>query len=150
MHDRDQRRGGQVPAGAPRAGPVPHPREATGNQLRRPAGIPQGVQAEPAAVVEGAPRRLHQAAEADPRPPRCHAAGIGAAAQPEPGDLQPGQPRPLRPGAGGVRALHFADPPLPRSAGASRDQARAVRQAAGQVHLQRARNGRVGAAVFRA
>ena len=106
--------------------------------------------AEPAAVVEGAPGRLHQAAEEDPRPPRCHAAGIGVAAQPEPGDLQPGESRPLRPGAGGVRALHLADPPLPRPAGAPCDQACVVRQAAGQVHLQRARNGGPGAAVFRA
>ena len=36
------------------------------------------------------------------------------AAQPEPGGLQPRQSRPFRPGAGALRPLHLADPPLSR------------------------------------
>ncbi len=62
----------------------------------------------------------------------------------------PGQHRPLRPGAGGLRAFHFADPPLSRPAGASRDQARAGRRQAGRLPLCAARHGGAGAAVLRA
>jgi ribonuclease R len=76
------------------------------------------------------PKDFTRAAEEDPRASRRHAAGIGDAAQPVAGGVRAGQHRPLRPGAGGLRALHLADPPLSRPAGAPRHQARAGRRQA--------------------
>ncbi len=119
-------------------------RTASTRSRRKPstptAGIPQGVQAEPAAVVEGAPGRLHQAAEEDPRPPRCHAAGIGVAAQPEPGDLQPENHGHF--GLALEAYAHFTrrSAVTPTCWCTVRSSMR-CRQAVGQVHLQRARNG---------
>ena len=46
----------QVPARCADPGAVPRPRQAAGGEVRRPAGVPQGIQAAHAAVGEGAAR----------------------------------------------------------------------------------------------
>ena len=101
-----------------------------------------------AAVGEGAADGFPQAAGIDPRPPRCRAAGIGGAAQPEPGGVRARQHRPLRPGAGGLRAFHLADPALSGPAGASRDQARPGGRQRRQLPVFEQRHGGVVAAVL--
>jgi ribonuclease R len=42
-----------------RAGAVSHPRQATGIQVRRPGGIPEGIQAAHAAMGQGGAARFH-------------------------------------------------------------------------------------------
>src|SRR3546814_2167448 len=58
--------------------------------------------------------------------------------------------RSLRPGAGGLRALHLADPALPRPARAPRNQARAGRRRPGSLPLLAQQHVRAVAAVLRA
>ena len=85
------------------------------------------------------PRDFTTLLQEDPQASRCRPAGNGAAAFAEPGGVLAREQGPLRPGAGGLRPLHLADPPLPGPAAASRDQARADQAAARTVSATRRR-----------
>ena len=123
---------------------------AAGAEVRGPAGVPEGVQAADAALVEGRTPRFHRTAEEDPRASRRRAARIGAAAQPVAGGLFARQRGPFRPGAGVVCAFHLADQALSRPAGAPGDQARTERRQAGEVPVFAQRDDRACVAVLRA
>ena len=141
MHDRGQRRGGEVHHQEKDPGAVPRARETRRGTLR---GISR-LHEEPR--LQGAAFATPEAARAAPDDGRragparrlCHQ--HGAAQEFRARRVHAGQHRPLRPRARSVRTLHVADPPLPGPARASRDPAHDLGRQGARLPLQRRAHG---------
>ena len=129
------------------SGALPRARGADAREARAAARIPRRERALAGRRRRAARRWTTRSSSTKiKRAARLRAAADGAAALAAAGALPARQRRPLRPRLRGLRALHVADPPLSRPAGAPRDQGVLQKQA---LPAGRARPGRSSASIAR-